>query len=305
MAQATLQEMSREVHLYSGEVCPILLCQRWVRDRYREICEKSIWSFKIGRGAFGTTDAYGDGTITLTNASATVTGSSTVWTSTHVGQQLKVNGFVFTITAVGGNTSLTIDQTWLGATSSSNTYTILQAYIIPTPTDFHAFYSVIDPTNAWRLRLGYNSKVLDRIDARRSSAGTPYLVANGVYTSTNLSTFELWPHPTTQKQYMYVYEKRVTDLVNASDTPPPIIRSDVVVKGALCDLARWPGTAERKNPMYDPPYYNQWKMRDLEYTKALDKLITEDQSIFLTDLTYGNDFGWAPLDAKFIQNHAF
>ncbi len=303
MAQATLQEMAREIHLYSGEVCPILLAQRWVRDRYRKVCEKSIWSFKLGRSAFQTTAAESTGTVVLTNNSTTVTGTGTAFVAAHIGQQLKVNGYVFTITAVGSSTSLTIDQTWLGATTSDSTFIILQAYITPSPTDFHAFYSVVDPTNAWIVRLSFNVKDLDRIDSRRASTGVPRVLANGVYNSSAVPMFELWPHPVDQRQYMYTYEKRVADLA-VTDTPPKIIRSDILVKGALADLARWPGTADRKNPFFDP-YFNQWKIREAEFQGELDKAIVEDQSIMQTDLSWSSQMNMAPLDAKFMQNHAY
>ena len=303
MAQATLLEMAREVHLYSDEVCPLQLAKRWVRDRYRKVCEKSIWSFKLGRSAFSTTDVYETGTITLTNASVTVTGSGTTFAAAHIGQQLKVEGYVFTISAVGSGTSLTIDQTWLGATTAALDYEILQAYITPSPTDFHAFYSVIDPTNAWIIRTNFNSKDLDRIDSRRSASGTPRVLANGVVNSSNVEIYELWPHMTTQRQYMYTYEKRVADLTD-SDTPPGIIRSDILVQGALADLTRWPGTVDKKNPIFDP-YYNQWKIRENEFNAEVQKAIVEDQSIFQTDLTFSSQLNLAPLDSKFMQNHAY
>ena len=317
MAQATLQEMAREVHLYSSEVCPILLAQRWIRDRFRKVCEKSIWSFKLGRGAFCTVDSYltlgYSGTITLTSGSATVTGSGTNFLSPLVGQQLKTGGYVFTVLSVASTTSLTIDQTWLGDTITTQNFDVMQCYITPSanggPTDFHAFYSVIDPSLAWIIRLNYNVKELDRIDARRSATGTPRVLANGVYSTSggiNAGTevYELWPNGATSRQYMYTYERRIADLT-PSDTPPPIIRSDVLVTGALADLARWPGTPERKNPMFDP-YFTQWKLRELEFSQEVQKLIVEDQSIFQTDLTFANSMlNAAPLDAKFMQNHAY
>src|SRR4029077_16658244 len=156
------------------------------------------------------------------------------------------------------------------ATAAGQSYSIVQAYITPSPSDFHAFYSVLDPDNGWLLRLGFNSKELDRIDARRAATGVPRIVANNVYNSLNVGMYELWPHPNTQKQYPYTYERRIPDLINATDTPPNILRSDLLVKGALADLARWPGTIELKNPMYDP-YFNQWKNREAEFETDLAK----------------------------------
>src|SRR6266699_6602726 len=136
MAQASLLEMAREVHLTSGEVCPISLAQRWVRDRYRKVNEKNIWSYKLARSTFQTPQAYGTGTVTMTINSTTVAGSNTAWLSapiTLVGQQLKVNGWVFTITAVTDDVTLTIDQKWLNATQAGQTYIAVQAYITPAP----------------------------------------------------------------------------------------------------------------------------------------------------------------------------
>jgi hypothetical protein len=309
MAQATLLEMAREVHLYSGEICPIPLAKRWVRDRYRKVCEKNIWSFKLGRSMFSTTAVYSTGSIALTNGSSTIVGTGTTWVASHVGQQIKFNGYVFTVITVTDTTHLTIslDGTnatlWAGSTSTGNTYSILQAYITPTPTDFHAFYSIIDPTNSWRLRLGYNVQELDRIDARRSASGTPYIVANGIYNSSNVPVFELWPHANSQKEYIYLYEKRVADLSDDS-TPPPIIRSDILVAGALADLARWPGTPEQKNPHFDL-YFTQWKTREAEFAAELEKAMVEDNSIMMNDLRYGSSLGYYPLDANFLQSHAF
>ncbi len=307
MAQASLQEMAREVHLYSGEVAPILLCKRWVRDRYRKLCEKNIWSFKLQRSAFGTTNQYTTGNVSLTFNSNSVTGSGTAWLGlnpTAVGQQLKVNnGFVFTITAVNSDTSLTIDQTWLGDNVSASTYSILQAYITPTPSDFHAFFSVVDPTNSWRLHLAYNVKDLDRIDARRAATGIAYILANGVYNASQVPAFELWPHTSSRKMYMYTYERRVPDLAD-TDTPPPIVRSDILIKGALADLTRWPGTPERRNPMYDP-YFTHFKAREAEWEEELQKAIVEDQSIMQNDLSTGSQLRYYPIDANFMRSHSF
>lgn len=304
MAQNTLQEMAREVHLYSGGVAPILLTQRWVRDRYRSACEKTLWSFKIGRGQFFTTTAYSTGTVAMTQGSANVTGTSTVWTTaTHDDLQFKVDGFVYTVDSVSSNTSLTLDRNWEKATTTASTYEIVKAYITPSNSDFHAFVSVIDPDNGWRLHTGFTVMDLDLIDSRRTSSSTPTLMAAMPYSSAN-QQFEMWPSPTTRKQYPYIYEKRVADLSATTDTPHDIVRSDILVKGALADLARWPGTPERKNPFFDPTF-NQWKNREQEWKEELDRVMVEDQSIMQTDLSYHHALPYAPLDSKFRQNHAF
>lgn len=303
MAQGTFREMAREVMAYHPKV-PYSLARRWIRDKYRQLCETYLWSFKLAQGQFGTNTAYTTGTITMTSASATVTGSGTTFTSAMVGRQLKVRNFVYTITAYSSSTSITIDRVWLNATSSANTYSIVNAYFAPTETDFFSFISIIDPANGWKLYQGFNSTELDQFDIQRSSSSTPRIVASRVYNSSNVPQFEIWPHPTTQATYPYLYERRVTDLVADSDTPPAIIRSDVLVKGALAELSRWPGTVEDRNPFYDPTML-QYRIREQEWLSEINRLLVSDQNIYMTDLVYYTNLPYAPLDSKFLQNHAF
>jgi hypothetical protein len=77
----------------------------------------------------GSTNAnYTTGTISVTNGSATVTGSSTVWNTTTnaaVGEYIKLpDGKWYMISAIASNTSLTIETTYQGSTLAAQTYTI-------------------------------------------------------------------------------------------------------------------------------------------------------------------------------------
>lgn len=303
MAQGTLQKMARQLQAYCPSV-PYTLAQQWVIDRYRSITENNLWSFKIGESTFYTPAAYSTGTVTMTNSSAAVTGSGTTFTSAMVGRQLVVAGFVFTISQYTSATAITIDKTWYGDTVAGSTFSIVQAYITPTPADFHSWISIIDPALGWRIRTGHTSFELDLIDARRSSTGTPTLLASRSYNSSNIATFELWPYSTSVKQYTYMYEKRLADLSASNDTPPAIIRSDILVKGALADLARWPGTKADPNPFYDT-YFNQYKAREAEFQTELNKIMIADQNIYMTDLTRYTSVPYFPIDSNFMQSHAF
>lgn len=192
MAQGTLQTMARQLQAYCPSV-PYTLAQQWVIDRYRQITENKLWSFKMGSGTFYTPASYAEGTITLTNNSTTVTGSGTTFTSAMVGRQLQVQGFVFTIATYTSATSITLDKKWYGATTADLAYVILQAYITPADTDFHAWISIIDPALGWRIYTNYTSSELDRIDPRRAATGTPTLLAARHYDSSNVPVYELWP----------------------------------------------------------------------------------------------------------------
>ncbi len=302
MAQGTLQQMARQIQAYCGSV-PYTLAQRWIIDRYRSITENILWSFKIAPGTFYTPAMYNTGNVIMTSGSATVTGVGTTWTASMTGMQFIIQGFVFTFTYVSA-TSGTISDIWYGASTTGSVYQLIQAYITPTPTDFLAWISVIDPALGWRIRTGYTAFELDTIDPRRSATGTPTLLASRAYNSAVVPTYELWPYSTALKQYTYLYEKRVTDLVNPNDTPPAIIRSDILVKGALADLSRWPGTKEDPNPFFDP-YFNQYKNRDAEFREQMETIYVSDQNIYQTDLDYYTSLPYAPISSAFMQNHTF
>lgn len=66
------------------------------------------------------------GTVSVTNGSATVTGSGTSWTSTMVGALFQVDGDanVYTIASVASATSLTLTANYSGATASGAGYRI-------------------------------------------------------------------------------------------------------------------------------------------------------------------------------------
>jgi hypothetical protein len=76
---------------------------------------------------------YRTGTITVTNGSTTVTGSGTAWiANSAVGEGLLApDGRIYEIANVASNTSLTLGQSYLGATQSGQAYVIVptQSYI--------------------------------------------------------------------------------------------------------------------------------------------------------------------------------
>jgi hypothetical protein len=76
---------------------------------------------------------YKTGTISVTNGSATVTGSGTAWiANAAIGEALYApDGRLYEITNIASDTSMTITPAYLGTTQSGQTYTIVpsQSYI--------------------------------------------------------------------------------------------------------------------------------------------------------------------------------
>lgn len=77
----------------------------------------------------GSTNAnYSTGTLTATNASATITGSGTTWNTTtnaEVGEYIQLpDSKWYKITAIASDTSLTIERTYQGSTLAGQSYVI-------------------------------------------------------------------------------------------------------------------------------------------------------------------------------------
>jgi len=79
-------------------------------------------------------DDYTTGTVAVTAAGTTVTGTTTVWTSAMVGRSIKLpDGQWYDISAVASATSLSIHYPYQGDTASGQSYTIGEVPLIPEP----------------------------------------------------------------------------------------------------------------------------------------------------------------------------
>lgn len=92
---------------------------------------------------------YVTGSVAVTNNSASVTGTSTLWnTNVAVGDYFRVddNGEWYKITAVGGDTGITLEAVYRGATASGKAYTIAKA--------------PVDIPQAWQSAITYGIAAL-------------------------------------------------------------------------------------------------------------------------------------------------
>lgn len=308
MAVNNFQEMARSLKLWVPSL-PITLAEQMVRDRYRRTLERRPWSGLRGENQFLLNASKQDGTVAVTFNSASVVGTGTSFASTDVGRQFKVGtgSPVYTVTAVADTTHLTLDQVVGIATNTSATYVIFDGYVT-CPTDFVRFIEVVNPQYGWRLRHWISQDELNSWDPQRTFFGQAYALVDRRFSSLTATSgqiqYEAWPYASTQQVLRYFYVKRGSDLVNPTDTPIFPIRSDVIVKGALADAARWPGTAEQPNLMFGR--VDAWQTFQGEYEEEMIDLERQDEDIYLTWLQTNPYAGlpFIPLSANFIQSHA-
>jgi hypothetical protein len=218
---------------------------------------------------------------------------------------------IYTITAVDDLLqTLTLNTNWGWSTVTGVSHEVYNAYVT-VPTDFLSFVSVLDPRYNWQLNFNYSVVEVDRIDAQRSNRGNAYaVVARDYYTPTGYTVpsprYELWPHQRAEYVYPYLYVSRPVDLEDTGATLPRYIRGDVLLAMALAECCRWPGTEDKKNPMFSIPLAS---MYDKQAEDLITQLERQDDEIFENDAFYRmTQYPFAPypiLDSNWLQSHEF
>lgn len=298
----TFQQLWRKLLVYCPSL-PIPLAQEFVNTAYSRVIAGNRWSRLRGTSGFLIPDEYSTGTITLTNGSTTVTGSGTTFTSAMVGRQLMPSQKApyLDIAAYVGPTELTLATAWGGPTTSDVAYSIVGAYHA-VPTDFLMFLSIVDVENNWKLHTNFLPEQIDLWDAQRTSTGNPWIIMPAPPTSAGARRMEIWPRPSTEKYLPFTYIKKPALLSSPGDLPIWPIRGDVLIEGALSEVARWPGLANQPNPYFSLQLHKEHEER---FWREVWKCEVEDQEFAQTRVEYPDFYGvmYAPIDASFIQAH--
>lgn len=303
MATDNFGQLWKRLLVYAPEV-PLPLAQEFINTAYSRALAYGSWSGLRKETEFIFPGPYTTGTVTTVQESAAVSGSGTTWTTAMEGRQFFIAaGAAYTIEAVTGTTSLTLDRPYGGASLAGQAYTI-QKVLVTAPSDMLALRSVRDLENNWKLRLDFKQEQIDAFDAQRTSTGTPWMLATAPPSTAGLIRYELWPRLGAAKTYSVRYLRKPALLAVATDTPifPISARRELLINGALAELCKWPGSSANKNPFFG---IQQHQIYEQSFMTELKICQREDQEIYQTDIEYADDDEacWAPLDAAFLQSH--
>jgi hypothetical protein len=140
-----VEDVMREMRESSTEAAVEAKYQRRVNHVYMyDLPNRYEWDWLRSRSTIAVSGLYDTGTVAMTNASASITGTGTVWTSGMDGWLIKFSGddTVYTFTYVSGTTG-TISPAYLGDTDTSDTYQLYQP-VYALPSDF-AKFPIKDP----------------------------------------------------------------------------------------------------------------------------------------------------------------
>lgn len=221
---------------------PILALQ-WLQDRYHSILTRSQYNFLITEATFNTVAEVTDGTVELTNGSATVTESTSNangWTSALEDRYFRVAGDsefypVSTYTDANPDT-LTLSRVYEGSTASESSYKVFQRiYSLASDVDRVISMARIE-TSAPIEQVSQAD--LDQAVPHRPLLGNPDVWAPAG-TSGDIFQVELYPIPDEAHGILYRYFRTVPALTDADSSTVAEVSIGLLKAGWLADYWNW------------------------------------------------------------------
>jgi hypothetical protein len=310
VSDQTFEQLWKKVQLYAPN-CPTPLAQEFVNTAYSKALTWDRWTSLRQEREWYLPPVKQDGLVDVTQGSTTVTGVGTSFAATDLYRQFMVEAIspMYTIMAVDvpGQT-LTLDRAYGRVTATSVTYEIGNFYL-EVPSDFLTFDVIKDIDQNWKLHTNFQQKQIDVWDTKRQTTGTPWIVAAAPWRTAAIATdppvrrYELWPRLAPgPKTYSYRYIRKPPLMVNNSDRPIWPIRGDALRKGALAELALWPGTDTAPNKYYSIENHGA---QTKQFNDALSECWKDEQDTSQTAILYEDWEGvpYAPIDARYLQSH--
>ena len=163
-------------------------------------------------GYLNLTPYYTTGTVTVTQDSTAVTGLATVWTSTHVGWIFKIDDAdeYYEVSAVGGNTSITLKSAYIGSTAGAQGYTLYKVYY-DLASDFDSMRWIKQMVSPARINPAedLSFQTLSPNDFEPVGDITSYIIGS---ISSDVVQIRFSPIQTIRKRLYYCYDKSLATI---------------------------------------------------------------------------------------------
>ena len=220
---AIVEDTRLEMRDNSSEASVEKKYKRRVNDIYvRDIPSRTEWDWLRAVSTLTLKAKYSTGTVLVTNASANVVGTDTVWTTAHTGMKFTVpaSNEIYTFTRTAATTG-TISPVYQGTTTSGASYVIFE-YIYELASDFARFTTepgLYYDYSTGRCKLDWYSDVKFRENFTTQPSQFPTAFADyGVRTSTDLYQVRIIPPVDTARIVSYEYIKALPEMGEVTDT---------------------------------------------------------------------------------------
>ena len=299
------------------------LAAQLVNKGFRDVREARFWSWLRGTGVLIAPQNLVGGTVSVVQYSPTVTLDANANNALNnltfpfiTQRQFRSGqGPVYNIAGYShAGSTLTLDRLYMESTSSGQAFQCYQCYYQPTDgngavlNDFSKFKAILNPVDGYAI-VGPNLNVtrgdLDARDPTRGAQDLAYCIAPYTVGANGIPFYELWPHPTAQRGYVHLYQKRGVDL-SANNDIPQTLSTHIVVQRALYYGYDWAITNMGRFPNLKGVNWALLKAENQRaYTKMLqDETRKDDELIPDCYLPNLRDYLNAPpIDSKFFQSH--
>ncbi len=302
----TFDGLARKLLLRCPKLGPFI-ARDMISKAFDDVRDLYSWSWRTKRAQITVPTAYTTGTAQVTYGNNTVTITTGVVSSDHVGRQFRVGVASPILTIIDIDTvanTYTLSENWLGASATGQGFKVYQAYL-SMPSDFQSFLSVVDPVTYWPIQTeNVTLEMIDRRDPQRSVVGSPPRVLVPYDYYSGFPRYELWPHQTTQAFYLMAYMSKYGNAFDDGIVIPDTLgNGDVILERGLMYTAKWPGP-NRNDPS---PYFsdNTAQFHEKNYDRRIGILIKEDVERMQEAIWYQEDQSWNQrnLNAAYMQAH--
>ena len=221
------------------------------------------------------------GQCTITNGSNLIQGIGTNWTTALQGLQFRA-GFTYpwaTINQVNAITQQIIIDTPFGGNTITGGYQIQEVYITLGANIKYVIWAV-NQQQGWPMECNVPVETINVYDPWRQSLGWSTIMATRAPSPDGQFQVEVWPTPYTQQVFPFEAYMQPPDMMLDTDSPPPWIRSDVIVTRCVADALVFGG---RTSKYYDPTTAS---MKIKEFNEAVEQMANADNQLDQRDVTY-------------------
>lgn len=227
--------------------CSSSVVANLINNVVRRVYDRRNWYGLFTKGQIISPGYYQTGTVSLTLGSNIVVGNGTAFSPSMVGQQIRT-GFtspIYTITAFGDATHLTMELPWGMPTIVTTGYFITQFYY--SFPNIKYFYSVKNLQMMYRMYTNVPQSLIENWDPARLQMMFPRVLATMPPDSAGNYQVELWPTPNTAQAFPYLAYVQPPNLVDDANNLPAFIRGDIIELGAIAEILIY---RPKDNPNY-------------------------------------------------------
>lgn len=255
-----------------------------VNSVLREVRRRGAWSWLLKEGAITTVAEYSTGTVSVTQGSATVTGSGTTFTAGMVGRRFRSSdGVQYTISAYVSGTQVTLSVAYAGTSGSGLAYRIYQD-VYTLPTDCGTLMGWWNSqTRSW-MRCITRADVYARGVLMDSRSGWIEAAAQWGVNASNVAQVLIWPVPTDVVVLPLLYTRKITAVTGPGvtlDIPPAL---ELVVAQGVKWLMLENASQEEGGPSVERGVLDHQRNR---FRSMLDDEFAEDVSQVPSEICVG------------------